>query len=174
MAQSDYILDAGLNEVAELITEALKTELIKQGHRATGKLINSIKAIVINTVSSSEVLVSYLDYGQSVNKGQPPGTRVPLQDLVRWVKVKGIATKWDEIQPAARAIQRAIYRYGTPTPGRRANYPGESGRLTGFQDIAVEEETGKISQTLSEWVHTYANQLLTNILSESGPIEIRV
>lgn len=174
MAQADFILDSGMQEVAALITEGLRAELIKQGHRATGRLISSIQAEVINLVTGAEVDVSYLDYGRTVNTGQKPGHWVPLADLVKWVKVKGIENDPLKVQGAARAIQRAIHRYGTPTPGREANFPGDTGRLTGFQDYTVDEKTGKITSDMMETVKTYVSQVLTNILAELNPVEIKL
>lgn len=171
----DEILTTGMHEVADLITKALRLELIKQGHRATGRLINSIQAYVVSLLDRIEVQVNYLDYGRGVNTGQPPGTMVPLNDLLKWMHAKGIGQ--GEKTPdfvIAKRIQRAIYREGSPTIGRQAKFPGSAGRLVGFQDYTVDENTGKISDNLIYAAQIFAIQILHDILKEVNPIEIKI
>lgn len=53
------------------------------------------------------------DYFQYVASGRPPKARkVPVEDLIKWMKKKGIAPSKGDYNATAYAIQQAIYRNG--------------------------------------------------------------
>lgn len=53
------------------------------------------------------------DYFQYVAKGRPPKARkVPVEDLIKWMKKKGIAPSKGDYNATAFAIQQTIYRNG--------------------------------------------------------------
>ena len=53
------------------------------------------------------------DYFQYVASGRPPKARkVPVEDLIKWMKKKGIAPSKGDYNATAFAIQQAIYKNG--------------------------------------------------------------
>jgi hypothetical protein len=53
------------------------------------------------------------DYFQYVASGRPPRARkVPVEDLIKWMKRKGIAPSKGDYNATAFAIQQAIYKNG--------------------------------------------------------------
>ena len=53
------------------------------------------------------------DYFQYVASGRPPKARkVPVEDLIKWMKKKGIAPSKGDYNATAYAIQQAIYKNG--------------------------------------------------------------
>lgn len=53
------------------------------------------------------------DYFQYVASGRPPRARkIPVEDLIKWMKRKGIAPSKGDYNATAFAIQQAIYKNG--------------------------------------------------------------
>lgn len=104
-----------LKPLCDLLETALKAELEKQGHTATGKLRDSIKVTVssysegVAIEGRAEVYGKYVDWGR-----RSGGKRVPIDALLAWIQVKGFAQGKQAVS-LAWAIQYSIWKNGVPT-----------------------------------------------------------
>jgi hypothetical protein len=166
-------LRANLSKVGELLTRELREELVGQGHRATGRLIESIEYNVNAFVDGLELQVSYLRYGAIVNNGVR-ANRVPygkktgaktsqyIQALIKWVKVKGIAQGL-EAKGVAFAIAKKQAQVGIPTPKSVAF--ALNGRRVGFQDYVVDTQQKQIEEALQGGLETTVSAQLDLLIS---------
>jgi hypothetical protein len=102
---------AEVNVTQELLNElATATELILSQY----KLGNSDLAESIEYVYKDNFFVLLAnDYFQYVAYGRPKKARkVPVEDLIKWMKKKGISPRGGDYNSAAFMIQRSIYENG--------------------------------------------------------------
>lgn len=105
-----------MQQAVSLIAKELGMELTRQGHLATGNLYASLEATVVKTGNDVIGRVSFDEYGIFVDKGRKPGgKRVPLQALIDWIQVMGIATNNKEVVSIAWAMQTKIWQEGIPS-----------------------------------------------------------
>lgn len=95
-----------LNKVIELFVMPRFQEL---GMRASGNWEENVtgKSTGLNTGA-----IIGPDYTESLTKGTPPGTLVPIPDLVKWAKAK-LNLSEEQATGAAYAIQKRIFENGT-------------------------------------------------------------
>lgn len=109
-----------IQDINKYLEEIVKAELLAQKHRATGKLIDSFK---VRHRQEGGILIvegTMENYGEWVDKGRQRGvTRVPVQALIEWVRVKGLASG-EQAKGMAFAIREKIYQEGIPTRGSRS------------------------------------------------------
>jgi hypothetical protein len=85
---------------------------------ASGNLYNTLTATVMPNGDDFELVITYADYFQYVNRGRPAGVKkVPLTALLDWIKIRGIRgrDKKGRFIPnlsLAFAIRQNIYKYG--------------------------------------------------------------
>lgn len=109
---NDSIKD-GLDLVGKFIVDQLVKTLDDQGHRASGKLQDTMKSVVTSSGNDYAITIYGQDYAINVEKGVPAGVWVSVDALAEWVHVKGIATGEPQIKALAYAIQRKIFDKGT-------------------------------------------------------------
>lgn len=127
--------DKAMIELSKKFEEALKQSLVKPypfapGYNKTrspfgvrnmktktGNLYNSIN--VEFDKSQNEVVVTMLDYWQTVNDGRRPGKYVPIKPLMRWIRSKGFNKdtktgkfKKFNIKGVAFGISKNIQKFG--------------------------------------------------------------
>lgn len=73
---------------------------------ATGKLSKSLKPVIISKVDILRITIEAVSYATDVENGQPIGTRVEKEPLLKWMKIRGI----DE--SAVNKIQKKIFEKG--------------------------------------------------------------
>lgn len=95
-------LQEALTKIGNDIIKDARATLKKQGHRATGKLMDTMKAVV----NKSELTFELESYARYVDKGRRPGKYAPVKAIKDWCKVKGID------QSLAYVINRSIYENG--------------------------------------------------------------
>lgn len=95
-------LTQALEKIGDNIIKDAKSTLKKQGHLASGKLYNSLKAVV----NKSELTFELESYARYVDQGRLPGKYAPVKAIKDWCKVKGID------QSLAYVINRSIYENG--------------------------------------------------------------
>ena len=95
-------LNEALTKIGNDIIKDARSTLKKQGHRATGKLMDSMKAVV----NKSELTFELESYARYVDQGRRPGKYAPVKAIKDWCKVKGID------QSLAYVINRSIYENG--------------------------------------------------------------
>jgi hypothetical protein len=108
-----------LNQINKYLEQIAKAELLAQKHRATGKLIDTF---TVKDRKAGDII--YIEgrmenYGEWVDTGRAVGARrVPIQALIEWIRIKGIASG-EQVKGMAFAIQEKIYKEGIPTRGSR-------------------------------------------------------
>ena len=136
------IKEKDIEELGQFIINELGKELIKQNHRATGKLISSLDFRVTRSPQSTDLLIEMNDYGEWVNTGRRAGAKkVPIAALVQWIKDKGIASNNKRVVGIAFAIQKKIEKEGIPTRNSRAK-----GKRIGFIDDTIDRITAEINR----------------------------
>ena len=149
----DY--NAILNEIGEDVVIALTKELLAQDHRATGRLIGSLKTRLQVIPNGFEIQGLMNRYGFILDQGVKPG-RVPynprrrtgasrslyIQALADWIKLKGL-----NVSPFAIAAAHA--REGIPTKRRQARTKNKG---KGWLSLTLKEKKASIGQALSEGI----------------------
>lgn len=148
--EAEQIYLQELQRIGVRLETFLQNEWEDQGHRATGRLINSVSAFVRDMVNETLIELSYLSYGDIVNAGVKP-SRVPfnprrrsgartskfIEALAAWVRLKRITTGMDkDILRTAFAIATNMKKEGIPTKG--AFRFSANGRRTGAVDYVLE------------------------------------
>jgi hypothetical protein len=95
-------LNEALTKIGDDIISDARSTLKRQGHLATGKLYNSMKAVV----NKSELTFELESYARYVDQGRRAGKFAPVKAIKDWCKVKGID------QSLAYVINRSIYENG--------------------------------------------------------------
>jgi len=135
-----------IKDINKYLEEVVKAELLAQKHRATGKLIDSFK--VRDRQEGGIIIVEGVmeNYGEWVDTGRKRGvTRVPVQALIEWVRVKGLASG-EQAKGMAFAIREKIYQEGIPTRGSRSI----ATRRTNFIQESVKQATN-LKQMITEF-----------------------
>ena len=95
------------------------------------------------------------DYFQSVAYGRRPRARlVPVEDLIKWMKAKGISPRNGSYNSVAFSIQQSIFRNGI----KARNY------INPVLDVSTDIISEDLATTLSEEIATeIANDLTLTI-----------
>ena len=98
------------------IKEQLIAELTRQGHKASGALLDSIDVALEQTVYSITIFGRFAYYGPYVDYGRNASIkRVPIDALIEWIRIKKMDLKGKSEQQVAFAIQMSIFKKGIPT-----------------------------------------------------------
>ena len=152
-------------KVGNFIIKALQMELIEQGHKATGNLVNSFEQRTLSLPNSLVLEILMDDYGVYVNNGrQKGGKKVPIDVLVAWIERKAIVSGDKKVKSLAFAIQQTIHKEGSPTKGsfRFSN----NGRRKGFIDFVISEELNDIYNELEEQVFKGYDAAIATIVND--------
>lgn len=79
--------------------------------RATGRLQASIRSV--KTGFMKYEIGSNLEYAEFADKGRAAGKMPPIDQIRRWLLVKGAATKGKDLNRMAYLVARKIAKYGT-------------------------------------------------------------
>jgi hypothetical protein len=120
MAMKKILVRDDLRILGRLAVKELRRELIFQKHVATATLHDSINDKLVSTSTGLSMNVYAANYAFYVNSGRrKKEKRVPVEDLIKWVLVKGIANDDKTAKSIAFAIREKIYQEGTPTINSR-------------------------------------------------------
>lgn len=102
-----------IEKYAKAYTAKLKSELKRQDKSATGKLVRSIKP----EISRNEFSILANDYIKQLNDGRSPGKPPPSQNILEWIRAKGIRPRKGSASPGrmralAFVISRSIGLHG--------------------------------------------------------------
>lgn len=115
----------------------LKNEVLEQGHKDTGKLINSMNYDIIEKGNIIEVMFTYAFYGRFVNDGVPASkVRYGIEIIIDWAKRKGII-KSKKDYGIAYAIKATHQKQGIPSKGSFKF--SKNGRRKDFQDHVIKQ-----------------------------------
>lgn len=151
-------IEPRLQALALSLESSIKEELEHQGHIATGKLRDSIKISVQKTINGAiiegrgSIVGRYVDWGR-----RSGGRRVPIQALLEWIRIKGLAVGKSEIQ-LAWAIQTNIHKHGIPTDRDQGKTQFITRTLAGQKD--------KILSDIREASYYFYGVQLSNIIRE--------
>lgn len=138
-------------KVGNFIIKALQVELIEQGHKATGNLVNSFEQRFLELPNSLVLEILMDDYGKYVDSGRRKGAKkVPLDVLIAWIERKAIVNGDKEIKSLAFAIQQTIFKEGSPTKGSFKF--SNNGRRKGFIDFVIENKLNFVYTELEKQV----------------------
>ena len=158
MTVSDNDIAIRLAPLCAYLEQELKAELTRQGHHATGKLAESIKAAVVKTATGNNIDAKGSAYAKYVDWGRKPGgRRVPINALIAWVEVKGLAQGKKAIS-LAWAIQYSIWKNGVPTNRDQSK--------TGFVTKMLAGNKDKIFTDVKKAVGDFYAIELNNIIRE--------
>ena len=153
-------------KVGKLIIASLQKELLGQGHKATGNLINSFEQRVIELPNSIVIEILMDEYGIYVNEGRKTGgKKVPISVLVEWIERKAIASGDKDVKSLAFAIQNTIHKEGIPTKGSFKF--SNNGRRKGFIDFVIDNELDDVYNELEKEVFEGYDDAIATIVKLS-------
>lgn len=143
-----------IKRITDLIIAMLKAELIMQGHKDTGALIDSFEGKIMELPKSIVLEILMDKHGEYVNDGRRKAKSekeyVPIGVLIDWVERKGIASGDKDVKNAAFAIRQKIYKEGSPTKG--SFQFSKNGRRKGFIDFVIENKLDFVYTELEKQV----------------------
>ncbi len=152
-------------KVGKLIIASLQKELLGQGHKATGNLINSFEQRVIELPNSIVIEILMDEYGIYVNEGRKTGgKKVPISVLVEWIERKAIASGDKAVKSMAFAIQNTIHKEGIPTKGSFKF--SNNGRRKGFIDFVIDNELDGVYNELEQQVFDGYDDAIATIVKD--------
>jgi len=152
-------------KVGKLIIASLQKELLGQGHKATGDLINSFEQRVIELPNSIVIEILMNEYGIYVNEGRKTGgKKVPINVLVEWIERKAIASGDKDVKSMAFAIQNTIHKEGIPTKGSFKF--SNNGRKKGFIDFVIDNELDGVYNELEQQVFKGYDDAIATIVKD--------
>lgn len=168
------LIKTELDRLGSKMLQKFATELINQGHRATGSLINSFRKDILFSPSGYRLAFFCNEYGLALEKKRQAGKYVPIAPLMRWVAQKGIASSNKEARSIAFAISRAIYLEGVPTTGRRtpkgkgAFRFSRVGRRTAWISHTAKTNKDLIKESVSKAFRNQINTSITNYIRNTN------
>lgn len=152
---------AELENIGRFLVEQLTLELIRQDHKASGKLIQGLGYHVLQDSTGWELVVtSQEDYAQYVELGRRQGKMPPVQVIIDWVRRKGLETGEKQIVNAAWAISKGIAKNGT-----RAEFQGINKR--NFIENTINDTRRSVNEQISAASVKNAEIIIRNIIKES-------
>ena len=163
-------IEEGLDVIGEFLVLRLKETLgfTDQNHNATGKLSASIRHVVVKIGSDYHIEIWAVDYAKKVDEGQPEGTVVSIDVLLKWMENRGIARGEPNIRSIAFLIQRAIIKEGTPTAGSLRF--SRNRKRTEFIKVTLDANAKAIFQMVLDLFKKEFTLSLTNTVSKNNSI----
>jgi hypothetical protein len=160
--------------IGKTITNFMLSELIQQGHKATGKLAESIEHETQTLLDGLTTTVSYLDYGQTVNDGVP-ANKIPigksfeafkfLTEIMNWVRFKGFAGTLDkDIKRVSKFIVRKMAIEGIPTKNS-FNF-SNNGRRTRWVDYTIDSKERYMGEQIENISYDFVHNMFWAKLEE--------
>ena len=148
------VLGDAMVGVAQVIIDKLKQSAMEKGVKATGNLVQSIRADFPSvTPQGITVAIEMADYYQWVDSGRGKGRRPPIASIEQWISAKGIQVRQpkgeskqsvlDRRKSMAIAIANKIASKGTI---KRFGYKGSNF----IADVLTQQNVDTIAQKLSD------------------------
>lgn len=169
-------LKANLETLGFYLVDELQNELMQQGHKATGALIQSIEYEIEIFNNELSLAISYLEYGLIMENGVSP-QRIPfgggakggdtskyISSLMDWIRQKGLEREEKSIKSFAFAIAQKHRKEGLPTQG---SYKfAKNGRRLGFQKYVITENRNKINELIGKDLAQSVSASLDTVISK--------
>jgi hypothetical protein len=124
----------------------------------TGALYNSLNSKLESRDDELELIITGKEYIQAVDQGQEPGTEVPLDKLVPWVK-RRLGYSGKKAEQVGWLVKRKIKRFGTEATNviEKAKYKllSDKNLLKGMSDAARLDLLDYLDKSLSEVAKKY-------------------
>ena len=150
MEITTFNVERVLREFADEYVQRLKDRLIADGRKASGKLLDSIRASIVSSGTNLKVVLESEDYLKYVDYGRNSGKMPPKEAIENWIREKGIKPEPDKNgklpteKQLVYLIQRSIGELGTL---KDYGYHGHGGWYT---DKVLEELYPLYSERLQE------------------------
>ena len=150
-------LNKVFDKTGEDLLKALSRALIDQGHRGSGKLLDSLSFDVVQTGDSIELQIKGNDYGiildtgvkwQNIPFGRGGGSSsLYIEGLMKWIRSKGMASSNKNVRSIAFAIANTQIKntnngFGMPTKGS-LKY-SKTGKRTGWLTDTINDKENTI------------------------------
>ena len=106
-------------QLENLLTNAMIAKFKDQGHNVTGKGIASIKTVVKEKANGLIIEISGEDYMGFQDAGRKAGSMPPIDALMKWVQLKGIASDMKEVKKIAWGIAINMKKIGMHSKNSR-------------------------------------------------------
>lgn len=175
MAEVATNIDSDIARVARFLVDAIGENLVRQGHKRTGKLLNSIQYVVVNNFRELGFDVYMEHYGAIVDKGVAP-ERIPftigsgakksryIEALIRWAKTFSFITSHKEAKSFAFAVAMKHKKEGMPTQGSYRF--SDTGERTDFFTGVLEDKEDVIIEMLLETIGNEFQFLLDDLVND--------
>lgn len=161
-----------LKIVAQYLKEKLGEELTKQGHKATGRLLESIKVEVKDLPDRTILEGSFEDYGKFLDTGVKnvrPG-RAYIEAIVNWLRLKGIQAGDKSLLSIAFAIRATHLKQGIPTSKSRRFSQAKGNRRIGWMTETLNEQEQQIGKMIDDAYFVEMNVIVDNFVRKSNKI----
>ncbi len=164
-----------LNNLGDMIVDALIDEFVQQGHSNTGEFVKSIVREVEGFADGLALNISFAKYGIYQDKGVS-ASKIPftmgsgagqskyIDALTTWVLQRGIVTSQKQAKSMAFAIAKKHKKEGMPTKGAFAY--SLNGRRTGFFTDTMSSLESEIEETLTDIFSEQIKAILYNAIDD--------
>lgn len=161
-------LQSVLRYVFSYLKEQMIAELIQQGHKVSGQLIESIDSEITSSVEVVKLDGTFIYYGRFVDTGRRAGGRkVPIDALMEWIKQKQFETDIKKIKGMAFAIQQTIFKHGI------SQSSSWKGTTTGqFMTKTLDKNAQRISDDVKKAVQNSLESAIFSIINEINQRQI--
>tara|TARA_Y100001937_G_scaffold15886_1_gene21832 strand:+ start:3233 stop:3739 length:507 start_codon:yes stop_codon:yes gene_type:complete len=159
------VIRVGLDKLGKELIKEFANELVTQGHKLTGSLINSLRQDILFAPSSFTLAFYGNHYGLYLETGRRKGAKkIPIDVLMKFVALRGMASTQKEARNIAFAIQMAIYKQGSPTKG--AYKYTRNGKRINWISGTVADNKSKIQKTIQKLFKNQMETTLRNIAKD--------
>lgn len=156
------------DRIGKTIVLLMAREFEQQGHRATGKLLESLENETTKLLDGIDTAISYLNYGNIVNNGVSAnripfgggrgGTSKFITALMEWVRFKNLTSGLDkDIKGMAFAIAKNMKKQGMPTSGSYRF--SQNGRRMKWVDYTIERNDVYMTNEVQDVSQQYIQNL---------------
>lgn len=169
---SNQELRSALVELSRELEEALAGELIRQGHKLTGSLIESIDVSISEKFDSLGLIGRFNDYGLVLDRGIP-ADRIPytrgsprggkskyITGLINWARIK-FKVDLKRAKGIAFAVANIHLKKGMPSRGAK---------FIGFQTKTLAAKERRIGQLIGDAAEKDIVILIDNMARDAQKI----
>ena len=141
-----------IDDIGSLVVRSIQATLIVKNRVASGQALESVNYSGVGSIIS----IFATDYFPYIDKGRPAGGLPPVNKLIDWVIVRGIAVG-REATSIGWAIAKTIERQGVPTRNSRT-------QLNVVQET-IDDITPEITRIANEGIKEQINTRIRNIFA---------
>jgi hypothetical protein len=175
MLEAEATLRKELAGLGKYLVDITTEEFQAQGHNLTGASIRSVEYVVDQQENTWTIEIwhnkhmTYLNTGVPAakipyNPGSGAGSSEFIDALIRWIRLRRIASGFVKAKRIAFAIATTMKREGSPTKG--AFKFSSNGRRTGWLDYPINNEKKEIEELLYENYAQFLADKLTELLAD--------